>query len=131
MGAADGGKAELHKFRLYLQQIPPGMANLHRTAVFVSEITALTRKLTQYRAQKRKLKIVKVFEFNSILLITQRDFVIMSSRNSIFRYSRSKNPLFKNERNLFHGGWLCDPHYTALTQAGDGFAMHPLMICKA
>ena len=131
MGAADGGKAELLKFRLYLPQIPPGMANLHRTAVFVSEITALTRKLTQYRAQKRKLKIVKVFEFNSILVITQGDFVIMSSRYSIFRYSRPENAIFKTARNLFHRLWLCDRDYTALTQAGDGFALHPLMICKA
>jgi hypothetical protein len=46
------------KFRLYLQQIPWGMANLHRTAVFVSQITALTRKPAQDPAQQRKRKIV-------------------------------------------------------------------------
>jgi hypothetical protein len=58
LGAADAGKTEVDKFRLYLQQIPWGMANLHRTAVFVSQITALTRKPAQDPAQQRKRKIV-------------------------------------------------------------------------
>jgi hypothetical protein len=46
------------------------MANLHRAAVFVSQITALTRKPAQYPAQQRKLKIVQVLAFNFILEIT-------------------------------------------------------------
>jgi hypothetical protein len=60
LGAANAVGTEWWKIRLYLQQILSGMANLHRTAVFVSQITALTRKLAQYRAQQRKLKIVQV-----------------------------------------------------------------------
>jgi hypothetical protein len=58
LGAVDAGETEVHKFRLYLQQIPWGMANLHRTAVFVSQITALTRKPAQDGAEKRKLKLM-------------------------------------------------------------------------
>ena len=124
-------KRKLHKFRLYLQQIPPGMANLHRIAVFVSEITALTRKLAQYRTQKRKPKIVKVFALNFILGITRGNLAVTPKRKFLFRYPRSENSIFKIARKFFHDGWLCDPHYTANTQARDGFALHPLMICKA
>jgi hypothetical protein len=67
LGAAIARTGELHKIQLYLPQIPSGMANLHRTAVFVSEITALTPKPEQYPAQKRKLKIAKVLTRKSIL----------------------------------------------------------------
>jgi hypothetical protein len=74
LGAAIAGMTELHKFRLYLPQIPWGMANLHRTAGFVSQITALTRKPEQYPAQMRKLKMVQVVLLNSVLGVAERNF---------------------------------------------------------
>ena len=92
----------MHKFRLYLQQIPWGMANLHRTAVFVSQITALTRKPAQDPAQQRKRKIVQVLAFNSILGITLENFVPVPDSYSIFIYSEPKTSVFKIGRKLFH-----------------------------
>jgi hypothetical protein len=50
------------------------MANLYRTAVFVSQITALTRKPEQYPAQMRKLKMVQVVLLNSVLGVAERNF---------------------------------------------------------
>jgi hypothetical protein len=102
LGAADAGETEVHKHRLYLQQIPWGMANLHRTAVFVSQITALTRKPAQYPAQQRKRKIVQVLEFNSILGNTQGNFVMRLKSDSINEYSAIKTSVFKIGRKLFH-----------------------------
>jgi hypothetical protein len=102
LGAADAGETEVHKFRLYLQQIPWGMANLHRTAVFVSQITALTQKPAQYPAQQRKRKIVQVLKFNSILGNTQGNFVMRLKSDSINEYSAIKTSVFKIGRKLFH-----------------------------
>ena len=51
---ADGSGA---KISVVFPQIPPGMANLSKNSFFVSWITALTRKLAQYPAQKRKPKM--------------------------------------------------------------------------
>jgi hypothetical protein len=102
LGAADAGETEVHKYRLYLQQILSGMANLHRAAVFVSQITALTRKPAQYPAQQRKLKIVQVLAFNYILGITQGNFPMTIGSDSIFEYSTIKTSVFRIARKLFH-----------------------------
>ena len=96
-------KTEVHKFRLYLQQILAGMANLHRTAVFVSQITALTRNLAQGPAQQRKRKIVQALMSNSILGITSGNFQTMIGSDSIFEHSIRKTSVFKTGRKLFHG----------------------------
>src|ERR1700753_171341 len=87
------------------------MANLHRAAVFVSQITALTRKLAQYPARERKLKIDQVLGFNSILGFTQGNFMAMIDRASIFRYSVGKVPSFLNWTQIVSLLRLCDPHY--------------------
>jgi len=93
-GAA-AGRTEGWKFRLYLQQILAGMANLHRIAVFVSQITALTRKSAQDPAQQRKRKIVQVLKFNSILRIAQGNFLMTTESDSIVEYSMIKTSVFK------------------------------------
>jgi hypothetical protein len=103
LGAAHAVAAERWKIRLYLRQIPQGMANLHQTAFFVSQITALTRNLAQVPAQQRKRKIVQVFKLNSILGITQGDFPVTTESDSIVEYSMRKTSIFKIGRKLFHG----------------------------
>jgi hypothetical protein len=122
----DGGK-----IRLYLRQIPQGMANLHQIALFVSQITALTRKPTQYPARERRLKLVQVLRFNSIPRITGGSFMTTIYNSPIFGYSRQKASFSKMNAICFMAARLCDRDYTALTQAGDGFVLRPLMICKA
>jgi hypothetical protein len=74
-----------------------------KTAFFVSQITALTRKLTQYPAQKRRLKLAKVLAIVSVLEVAMEDLQVMSDRNFIFEYSAEKTALFKIVRKLFHG----------------------------
>jgi hypothetical protein len=90
LGAADAVVAGRWKIRLYLRQIPQGMANLHQTAFFVSQITALTRKPAQYPARERKLKLAQVLRFNSILRITHGGFMTTTYNDPIFGYSQQK-----------------------------------------